>query len=248
MIVVTRVTALRARRVRVTVSLCVVASFGGCQFDSSPLPGVSRAPPPGNTEHNTARGALDAMRPPSRSDASQTSRPAQLLPAVVSMRPAPASGPNLESEGGDGGEILNAASPAGAVPDASVDAGTDAAPAGDASHPSHDAGRPATVPGSVFGACGLNADCHSGLVCTGDPTTGRTATRSGYCTALCDPAGVLGMPCPQPLDGMVRTTCAGALCLLGSCERSACPSSMHCLQTMTQGVPGQVAYAFDCVP
>jgi hypothetical protein len=103
----------------------------------------------------------------------------------------------------------------------------------------------------VFSGCLQNSDCDSGLVCTTTlaALTG-TQVEIGYCAALCNWTSPNPDQCPQPATGLVRNGClpGTTVCVLGSCERSVCPTAMECVEVLTPLGAGQVRTDFTCQP
>lgn len=147
------------------------------------------------------------------------------------------------AEGGSGGSGGSAGS--GTAGDGSAgaagntgSAGTDGGDAG-----SGGGGDPA-APGTLYGACAAQGDCHDGRVCY---TVSSNGAVTGYCTPSCTVGGSGGFgTCQQPESGEVRAQCTPllGLCLLGSCENADCPAGMDCVET---ALPfGQAGNSFDC--
>ncbi len=114
-----------------------------------------------------------------------------------------------------------------------------------------DAGPTGPAPGAVFSGCLQNTDCDSGLVCTTTlAALSGTQIEIGYCAALCNWTTPNPDQCPQPTSGLVRSSClpGTTLCVLGSCERSVCPTEMECVEVVTPLGAGQVRTDFTCQP
>lgn len=232
----------RLRRVAWLGTLAAVCA--GCTFDSTALPGAGSIQRAAVADPTPSRDA-GTLQPDFANGSPST-------PATGAAQRA-ADGARATLEAGSGSPLSDAArvlpAEAGQALNDVLDAGVPArandgedAGARSARADGGDAGAQAAAPGTLFGACASSDRCQAGFVCTHDLGFATGASGMGYCTAACGGLSATGA-CPQPATGMTEAICSGALCILGSCERSTCPVGMSCQQTAS-GLPTQ----FECEP
>jgi hypothetical protein len=236
------------------VLLCAACQFEtrplGFQDDSAPVTTTANVAAPRSMFDNPAAG--DGM-------ASAGSQPNGAPPAMAAPQPGSASpGPVAGSSADPGSSPDGPAAEPPTDPPQEETPPEDATPGGDPEPSEPDAGGasdagnpPGPVPGDVFSACLQNTDCNQGLVCT-TTLAALSGTRLpvGYCAAFCNWTDTTASSCPQPATGLVRSSCLpGAnLCLLGSCDRSVCPTEMECVTVETPIGAGQVRTDHTCQP